>query len=97
MTLTNHAKDRIIERMGINKRSTNRMAELALKRGYSRSETKGSLNKFLDKLFLSHMNANNIKVYNSHAFMFINERLITVIKIPTNVNSPKYLLKKELK
>lgn len=97
MTLTKHASDRVIERMGINKKSVDRVAHLALERGYAHSETKGNLNKFINKLFLAHGNANNIKVYNSHAFMFINEKLVTVIKLPTNVNNPKFLFRKEVK
>lgn len=88
---TNHSKKRIKERMGIPRKAIERQVKLALERGYSHSETKSNLKKYLDKIYLSHKIANNLKVYNNHIFLFNNNTLITVFKLPANLQGNKYL------
>ena len=92
MIITDHAKDRLKERMGLNKKSINRVCILALERGYKHSDFTGSFGKYLDKLYLSHKNANNMRIYNNEVFIFNNETLVTVIDIPQKYN--KYIKNK---
>lgn len=86
MELSKHGRKRVEERAGIGKseKKTDRMAKLALERGYKHSETKGSLKKFLDGKFLYHnRSANNMRVYSGQLWLFHDDKLITVIPLPS--------------
>lgn len=43
--ITHHAEQRMRERLGLNKKSIERIAQKALDEGIKHSETKGNLNK----------------------------------------------------
>lgn len=49
------------------------------------SDAKSSLRKFLDKLYLSNGNANNMRVYHHHVYLFRGNKLITIIDLPQNL------------
>lgn len=85
MKVTKHAKQRLKERNGLNKNACNRMAQKALENGIKHSETKGNLNKWINKLFLTTKKANNIRLYGDKAYLFSGETLITVLQIPSNL------------
>ena len=82
MYITNHARDRLKERCGLPKKALDRNARNALDKGISHSECVGSLKKYLDYLYLSHKNGNNIKIYNNHVYIFFVDRLVTVLTLP---------------
>lgn len=86
MIVTNHAKKRIKERINIPKSSVDRIAKKAIQNGLKHSETTGQLCKFLDKLFLSHRTARNMRVFNQKVFLFSKDMiLITVVPLPNNL------------
>ena len=86
MIVTTHAKKRIKERINIPKASVDRIANKAIDKGLKHSETSGQLCKFLDKLFLSHRTAKNIRVFNQKVFLFSQKMiLITVVPLPNNL------------
>lgn len=80
--ITNHAKERIGKRCGIPKKAFERSVQKAFDKGLRREECVKELRKYLDYLFLSHKNGNNIKVYGNHAYIFCDTRLITVLTLP---------------
>lgn len=81
--VTEHAEDRLGERVGLNKSSVERMANIALEKGISRNDTSGRLRRYLDKLFLSHDKiANNMKIYGQFIYIFNEVTLITVLSLP---------------
>lgn len=82
MKVTRHANKRIRERMGLNKKSVDNIAALALEKGLKQSETTGRLRKYMDYLYYSHVTANNIRLYSQKVFIFHNTILITVFKLP---------------
>lgn len=82
MSVTKHAETRIRERCGVNKKSCDRLAKLALERGVPHYRTKGRLNKWVTKVYFKNMSANNIRIYGDKAYIFNEETLITVIQIP---------------
>ena len=83
MTETKHSVKRIRERMGINKKSTQKIAENALVHGIGQTDVKyGSLSKYLCSLYCTNKTANNIKIYNQYVYIFIDEILITVYRLP---------------
>ena len=81
MHLTNHASERIKERVGIPKRSQLAVIDRAFAEGIKHSETKGSLHRYLDRLYLQERTANNLRVYNYNVYLFRDDVLITVIPL----------------
>lgn len=61
------------------------MAEKALNEGVAHSQTRGRLNRYLDKLYLDHGKANNTRLYGEHVFIFCNDVLITVFHLPRDM------------
>ena len=96
MNLTNHAKERINERCGLNKKSAKRLAIKALESGISHKDTVGSLNRYLTKLFFVNTNANNIKLYGEYIFVFADELLITVMCLPNEYKKEVNKIRKRL-
>ena len=80
--LTNHATHRLKERCGLPKKAHERNALTALDKGIRREECPRALRNYLTGLYLSHGNGNNIRVYNNHAYVFCDESLITVLRLP---------------
>jgi hypothetical protein len=65
------------------KATTRKMAQLALDKGKSHSETKGRLNKWLSKLWFDYKTANNIRIYGQDVYLFRENVLITLYRVPT--------------
>jgi hypothetical protein len=82
MQLTNHAKDRIHQRCGLPKASSERLAEKALSEGFTHKDTPGRLHRYMDSLYLKEKTANNIRVFNRSVFIFCEDILITVFPLP---------------
>lgn len=79
--VTKHAAERGDSRLGLRLGSLTRMAELALENGIKHSETSGSLKRYIDKLFLTHRNGSNIRIYGETVFIFAGEILVTVLPL----------------
>ena len=80
--VTNHAKRRLKERLGTSKNSATKIAQRALKLGLHHKDAVGELKEYLSKLFLSHRNANNMRIYAEKVFLFCKNVLITIIELP---------------
>lgn len=85
--VTKHAKQRIKERMGLKKKTSDRVANLALEKGLKIKETKGKLKKFLNSVFLSHGVGDNIRLYAEKVFIFQGNCLITVLQLPNELKN----------
>lgn len=85
MIITEHAKQRLRERCGFNKKSYERMVRKAYEDGISHKQTKGRLNKWITSLYFNGQNANNIRVYGDIAYIFCNKTLVTVIPVPADL------------
>lgn len=83
--MTNHAKHRLKERGGVKKSSMEKIVERALSEGIPHCKTKGRLNKWITKLYFYNQTANNIKIYGEKAYVFADEKLITVLNVPANL------------
>lgn len=84
--VTNHAKKRIIERAGINKRSVIKSAERAFTCGLEHSDLTGILKKYIDKIYLKEKKANNIRIYGDKVYLFYDKTLITVLNLTTKLS-----------
>lgn len=83
--VTNHAKQRTKDRLGVSKKVANKIAGKALEHGVTHALAKGKLKSYLDKLYLSHKSANNLRVYNRKVYLFDKNILITVLNLPNNL------------
>lgn len=82
VTVTRHAEKRIRQRLGINKKSTDRAAEKELEHGVTHTEAKGKLSRHLDGIFLLNYKPTNLRVYNHSVYLFAGTTLITVLPLP---------------
>lgn len=81
---TQHAKDRLRKRCGISKKSTLRLAELAVSRGQHYTETKGSVRKWLDANIKQE--DTQIYIYGDKAYVFTYSMLlVTVLQLPPEI------------
>lgn len=85
MDVSEHAKVRLKERCGFNKKASQRMVQKAFEEGITHGQTKGCLNKWVTSLYFRNKNANNIRLYGDKAYIFCGEKLVTVIQIPQNL------------
>lgn len=83
LNVTNHALRRCRERMGVPKKAVIRMVEKAFEVGKCHSDFSGSFSRYLDSIFLKERNANNMRVYNGHLFIFAGDTLITAWPVPS--------------
>lgn len=95
MKVTRHAKKRMKERCGLNKKSTDRMAEIAYENGLKHRELTGNLKKWVSSLYFYNQTANQIRLYGDKAYIFHNTELITVIQIPPNLKKEADKLRKD--
>lgn len=85
MRISNHAKQRMKERCGLQKKSQDRMAQKALADGITHAQTKGRLNKLITKLYFKNQNVNNMRLYGEMIYLFAGETLVTVMQIPNGL------------
>lgn len=82
--VTRHAEHRTRERVGIPRRAVRRAAAKAITNGVRRTETNGSLRRYLDYLYKrENGKADNIVVYGDKVYLFVGDTLITVLTVPT--------------
>jgi len=80
--VTNHGKDRMRKRCGINAKAVKRLAKIAYRKGLSIEDTKGSLNGYLQSLYYYNRTANNIRLYGEQVYIFCDDTLVTVLNTP---------------
>jgi hypothetical protein len=80
--VTRHGAKRVKERIGLSKSSIQKNVEKALVSGVTHSETKGSLHRYLDGVYLLKECPNNMRVYNRMVYLFRGNVLITVLPLP---------------
>lgn len=81
--VTKHASKRIRKRLNVSKSSVDTNAEQAYLNGVTHAETSGSLNRYINMLYLSNTNhANHIVLYNQYVYFFKGRTLITMMLIP---------------
>ena len=85
VVVTRHAKKRIRQRLGINKKSAENAAEKAMQFGITHAEAKGKLCKHMDGIYRLSYNPNNMRVYNRSVYLFRGTKLITVLPLPKNL------------
>jgi hypothetical protein len=87
ITITDHAFQRAKERMGFDRKATERIAMKAFVAGKRHTQCKGQLKKYLDTLYLQYQVANNMRVYGEAIYLFANNRLVTIYNLPNEYKS----------
>lgn len=91
---TLHAQERAKERFHWNEPTLLKMMDLAFSRGFKHSDAKGTLRKFIDKLWFEYKSANNIRIYGEDIYFFAGNKLITLYRLDNNlIKHLKYLKK----
>lgn len=87
--LTNHAYDRMKERVGIGKKAADRLSEKAYAAGIDRNSVKGSLQKYIESK--EWRDFSKCKIYGEIVYCFADSPegivLMTVFWIPTNLRN----------
>lgn len=83
--ITHHAFLRGKERLNLNNRAVERLAGRAYEQGLCHKDLRGNLKKYIDGIYLSKRNANNIRIYGDGIYLFSNNILITIMKMPHNL------------
>ena len=84
--MTKHAKKRIKQRTGMSADIAKRDCRRAYRHGLSHSDTIGDLRGWMDKKFLCHKSANNMRIYKNHLYIFRYDTLVTMYRIPDNLS-----------
>lgn len=87
VVMTKHSIKRTKDRVGLSKKIADKNAQKALEHGITHADAKSGLKRFLDKLYLSNGNANNVRVYHHYIYLFRDNRLITIISLPHKLHS----------
>jgi hypothetical protein len=81
MNCTQHAYERAKERLGWNAKVLDRMITRAFTDGVKHSGTKGTLKKYVTKLWGRNKNANNIRIYGENVYLFCGETLVSIYQL----------------
>lgn len=82
VVMTRHSVKRTKERVGLSKKIADKNAQRAFQYGVTHSEASGGLRRYLDKLYLSNGNANNVRIYHRYVYMFRGSTLLTILPLP---------------
>lgn len=90
MKLTLHALERAKERLHLNENSLEKLVNRAIEKGIRQSDTKGTLKKYLDRIYLERKNGVGV-IYGDIILIFSNDfnSLITLFSVPPELK--KYI------
>lgn len=83
--ITDHAFIRTKERLGLDKKATERHAMKAYVAGLQHKNCKLPLKKHVDELYLRYKTCDNIRIYGEVVFLFSRNKLITVYQLPNEL------------
>ena len=100
--ISNHAFDRMHERLGLNKKAIIRMVEKAYELGLTHNQASGNLYKYISQQHnLYRHKGSCIKIYGENVFIFNQQAnkiiLVTVFQLPNNLKSLALTLQKNAK
>ena len=79
--INEHAYERAKKRMGLSKKAAKRLAEKAYSFGIKHKDTHGQLQRYFDKIFLSHKTSTETRVYGEFVYIFNENTLITILNL----------------
>ena len=94
--VSKHASRRLKERCGLNKKSVQRMADIAFTNGMKQEDATGQLNRWMASLYCANMDENNIRIYGNYVYIFCGITLVTVLHVPHRLKNHVNEQKKRL-
>lgn len=85
VNVSRHAVKRTKERVGLSKKIADKNAQKALDEGITHAEAKGSLSRYLDRIYFTNRSINSIRIYQHNVYLFADKTLVTILPLP-----PKY-------
>lgn len=85
IVVTEHAHERLKERMGLPRAARQRAAERAMRDGKTHAEATGRLRRYLDGKWRDHGNCTNVRLHGEFIWFFAGTTLVTVYGIPKRV------------
>jgi hypothetical protein len=82
ISITSRGRTRMKQRGKFKSKSIDRLAGIVFEKGLTHAETSGQLNGYLTTLYDFNGQANNIRLYGDHIYIFCNEVLVTVYDTP---------------
>lgn len=73
--ITEHAHARAKERLVWKSKVLDKMAEKAFTEGIRHKDTKGSLMRYLTKLWFNYKHCNNVRIYGENIFFFLQQQI----------------------
>lgn len=83
--ITEHADERMKQRLGLPKSARQSAAQRAFDKGRQHKDTAGRLKRYLDGCWLKHRNADNVRLHAEHIWFFQGCRLIALYEIPKSL------------
>lgn len=87
--VTQHAYERAKERLNWKRSVVDKMAIIAYTEGVGHNKMKGTLSRYITKLWHTNKEANNIRIYGETIFFFSHNILITLYQLPTSLKKHK--------
>lgn len=89
MIITNHAGQRVRQRVGLSKRALKRMISKIIAEGQTIEDMAPALRLYVQSK-INEEDAELIRVWGNHIYLFKGEHLITVFTIPGRINGSKH-------
>lgn len=78
---TEHAYDRAKERLNWKAKVLDKMMQKAYEEGIQHKDTKGSLKRYITKLWFKYKFCNNVRIYGENIYFFCDQKLITLYRL----------------
>jgi len=89
IVVTDHAHQRIVERIGIPPDEVIKLVRIAYYKGINSDRLTKTLKAYIEKRSIRYESTNEIKLYNDYLFVFCGQLLITVLSMPNYENYKK--------
>lgn len=78
---TKHAYERAKERFNWRSDVLDKMMDKAYNQGVKHKDTKGSLNRYITKIWFNYNHCNNVRIYGENIYFFCDKKLITLYRL----------------
>jgi hypothetical protein len=85
--VTGHAFQRAHERLGLNRKATERIACRAFDAGLRHEDTFGDLRQYLGVVASTRGTADNLRVHGEAVWVFCGHTLVTVLQLPRDLRA----------
>ena len=81
LVATKHAYERAKERLRWTPKVLDKMMQKAFDEGICHKDTKGTLHRFITKLWFEYQTCNNVRIYGENVYFFRGRTLVTLYRL----------------